>query len=339
MSSAEAVIPTRTAAHDVVLEVSDLDVDIRTPRGVVRAVNQLNLTARAGETLAILGESGCGKSMTAKAIAGLLDPVASVAGGHVWLEGRDMEKLSDKERRKLAGPGWGMVFQDALTALNPVYTVGTQVSEAFRIHAGLSRKAARVKAIELMRRVGIPQPESRVNAYPHQFSGGMRQRIIIAMAVALNPRLLLADEPTTALDVTVQAQIMSLLRGLREETQMAVVLITHDLALVAEEADRVVVMYAGNVMETGPVSEVFTNPRHPYTKGLLESVPVNSEHGAPFKSIDGTPPDLHSVPPGCVFQSRCPLVQDICRVERPPLVEVAEGRQSACHFWDEVQHG
>lgn len=234
-------------AHEVVLSVRGLNVDLRTSRGTIRAVNDVGFQARAGETLALLGESGCGKSMTAKALAGLLDPVADLAGGEIVLNGVDLASLSPKQRRKYAGPELGIVFQDALTALNPVYPVGTQLGEAFRIHQGMSAKAAKAKAVELMKRVGIPEPESRVNSYPHQFSGGMRQRILIAMAVALHPRLLIADEPTTALDVTVQAQIMALLRSLREEANMAVVLITHDLAVVAEEADTVAVMYAGNV--------------------------------------------------------------------------------------------
>lgn len=350
-------------AHDVVLQVKDLAVDIRTHRGTVRAVNSVAFEARAGETLALLGESGCGKSMTAKALAGIMDPVCDLADGTIVLNGTDLAALSPKERLKFAGPELGIVFQDALTALNPVYTVGTQLGEAFRIHQGLSAKQARVEAIDLMKRVGIPEPESRVNSYPHQFSGGMRQRILIAMAVALNPRLLIADEPTTALDVTVQAQIMQLLRKLREEGQMAVILITHDLAVVAEEADSVAVMYAGNVVESGPVSEVFADPRHPYTKGLLESVPVHLERGAQLKSIAGSPPELHDIPAGCVYQSRCPLVQDICRAERPALRPVAgtgtgtaaatsgndprpvpsgteprPARTAACHFSEEINN-
>ena len=322
--------------NPVVLRVRNLNVDIRTVRGSVRAVNNVSFEARAGRTLALLGESGCGKSMTAKAVAGLLEPVADVAGGEVSLNGTDLLRLSARERRQFAGPQMGIVFQDALTALNPVYSVGVQLAEPFRIHRGLSARAARVEAIELMRRVGIPEPESRVNAYPHQFSGGMRQRILIAMAVALSPKVLIADEPTTALDVTVQAQIMELLRDLRREREMAVVLITHDLALVAEEADTVAIMYAGNVVETGPVREVFTNPRHPYTKGLLDSVPVNVARGDQLKSIAGSPPELHDIPSGCVYQSRCPLVQDICRATRPALVPTGDGRMAACHFWKEL---
>jgi oligopeptide transport system ATP-binding protein len=353
---------TQAKAHDVVLQVRDLAVDIRTHRGSIRAVNSVAFEARAGETLALLGESGCGKSMTAKALAGIMDPVCDLADGQIVLNGTDLAALSPKERLKFAGPELGIVFQDALTALNPVYTVGTQLGEAFRIHRGLNAKQAKTEAIVLMRRVGIPEPESRVNSYPHQFSGGMRQRILIAMAVALNPRLLIADEPTTALDVTVQAQIMQLLRDLREEGQMAVILITHDLALVAEEADTVAIMYAGNVVENGPVSEVFADPRHPYTKGLLESVPVNLERAAELKSIPGSPPELHAIPSGCVYQSRCPMVQDLCRVERPALRPAGRrrndelsgetagtspatvpggrpARTAACHFSEEITNG
>ncbi|MHB9758588.1 ABC transporter ATP-binding protein [Streptomyces sp. BYX5S] len=318
------------------LEVDGLSVDIRTPRGTVRAVDDVSFRARRGRTLALLGESGCGKSMTAQAVVSLLAPAAEVSGGRVLLDGTDLVAADERTRRALAGPELAIVFQDALTALNPVYTVGTQLAEPFRIHRGMSRKQARKEAIELMARVGIPEPESRVDAYPHQFSGGMRQRLLIAIAVALSPSVLLADEPTTALDVTVQAQIMQLLRDLREERDMSVVLITHDLALVSEQADEVVVMYAGRVVESGPVREVFDTPRHPYTKGLLDSVPVHAARGEDLRSIGGAPPDLHSIPSGCVYQDRCPLARDLCRARRPEPAEVAPGRTAACHFSDEV---
>ncbi|MGY0491537.1 ABC transporter ATP-binding protein [Streptomyces sp. WG-D5] len=318
------------------LEVDGLSVDIRTPRGTVRAVDDVSFRARRGRTLALLGESGCGKSMTAQAVVSLLAPAAEVSGGRVLLDGTDLVAADERTRRALAGPELAIVFQDALTALNPVYTVGSQLAEPFRIHRGMSRKQARKEAIELMARVGIPEPESRVDAYPHQFSGGMRQRLLIAIAVALSPSVLLADEPTTALDVTVQAQIMQLLRDLREERDMSVVLITHDLALVSEQADEVVVMYAGRVVESGPVREVFDTPRHPYTKGLLDSVPVHAARGEDLRSIGGAPPDLHSIPSGCVYQDRCPLARDLCRARRPEPAEVAPGRTAACHFSDEV---
>jgi oligopeptide transport system ATP-binding protein len=327
-----------TAVADPALDVDGLSVDIRTITGTVRAVNEVSFAAHRGETLALLGESGCGKSMTATALVGLLEPVADVVGGSARLADVDLLAVDKKRRLGLAGTELAIVFQDALTALNPLYTVGTQLAEPFRIHQGLSAKDAKRKAVELMARVGIPQPETRLTSYPHQFSGGMRQRLLIAMAVALNPSVLIADEPTTALDVTVQAQIMALLRDLRSEFHMAVVLITHDLALVAEEADRVAVMYAGNIVETGPVSEVFANPKHPYTKGLLNSVPVNAVRGEDLKSIGGAPPDLHSIPAGCVYQARCPLAQDICATTRPTLESVGAGRKSACHFPEEVSN-
>ncbi len=321
-----------------VLQVDGLSVEVRTITGTLRAVNEVSFEARRGETLALLGESGCGKSMTATALVGLLEPVADIVGGTAKLGDVDLITADRKKRREMAGTELAIVFQDALTALNPLYTVGTQLAEPFRIHRGMNAKDAKDKAIDLMTRVGIPQPETRLNSYPHQFSGGMRQRLLIAMAVALNPSVLIADEPTTALDVTVQAQIMALLRDLRSEYHMAVVLITHDLALVAEEADRVAVMYAGNIIETGTVAEVFGNPKHPYTKGLLNSVPVNARRGDDLKSIGGSPPDLHSIPQGCVYQARCPLAADVCKTTRPTLATVGTGRKAACHFPEEVKN-
>jgi len=325
------------AQAESALRVDGLTVDIRTIRGTVRAVNEVSFEAHRGETLALLGESGCGKSMTATALVGLLEPVAEVTAGSAVLADTDLFTADKKKRRELAGTELAIVFQDALTALNPLYTVGTQLAEPFRIHHGMKAKDAKRKAVELMTRVGIPEPETRLNSYPHQFSGGMRQRLLIAMAVALNPRVLIADEPTTALDVTVQAQIMALLRGLRSEYDMAVVLITHDLALVAEEADRVAVMYAGNIVETGRVAEVFANPKHPYTKGLLNSVPVDVVRGEELKSIGGAPPELHSIPTGCVYQARCPLAREVCGTTRPELRETGPKRKAACHFPEEVE--
>ncbi|MDF2824586.1 MAG: peptide transporter ATPase [Mycobacterium sp.] len=333
---ADQVSTEHEVGGDPALKVDDLCVDIRTITGTVRAVNGVTFEAHRGETLALLGESGCGKSMTATALVGLLEPVAEVTQGTAVLADQDLFSVDRKTRRKLAGTELAIVFQDALTALNPLYTVGTQLAEPFQIHHGMKAKEAKVKAIELMARVGIPQPETRINSYPHQFSGGMRQRLLIAMAVALNPSVLIADEPTTALDVTVQAQIMALLRDLRTEFDMAVVLITHDLALVAEEADRVAVMYAGNIVETGPVAEVFADPRHPYTKGLLNSVPVDAVRGEVLKSIGGSPPDLHSIPKGCVYQDRCSLARELCTTTRPELSVTAAGRKAACHFPEEV---
>ncbi|MDO0930984.1 dipeptide/oligopeptide/nickel ABC transporter permease/ATP-binding protein [Streptomyces sp. DG2A-72] len=318
------------------LSVTDLSVDIHTPTGPVPVVRDVGFSVRSGETLALLGESGCGKSMTAHAVAGLLDPVAEVVGGQVRLGGEDLLALDARARRRLAGPGLAMVFQDALSSLNPVLTVGTQLAEPFRIHEGMSRRAARARAVELMERVGIPEARARADAYPHQFSGGMRQRLLIATAVALRPRVLLADEPTTALDVTVQAQIMDLLRELRSEQHMALVLITHDLGLAAEHADRVAVMYAGTVVESGPVAEVFARPHHPYTRGLLESVPAEQHRGARLSSIPGSPPDPRSVPAGCAFRTRCPMARERCATHRPQLTTTATGRTAACHFGKEL---
>ncbi|MPY62140.1 ABC transporter ATP-binding protein [Streptomyces spongiae] len=318
------------------MAVDGLAVDIRTPAGPVPVVRGVSFAVRSGETLALLGESGCGKSMTAHAVAGLLDPAAEVVGGQARLDGEDVLALGPRARRRLAGPGLSIVFQDALSALNPVLTVGTQLAEPFRIHEGLSRRAARARAIELMERVGIPEASSRAGAYPHQFSGGMRQRLLIAMAVALRPKVLLADEPTTALDVTVQAQIMDLLAELRSEQRMALVLITHDLGLVAEHADRVAVMYAGTVVETGPVTEVFGRPNHPYTRGLLESVPAEQHKGSRLDSIPGSPPDPRSVPTGCAFRTRCPMAREVCAGHRPTLAGTGADRAAACHFGKEL---
>ncbi len=334
MTSNTASAPTTTDTP--ALDVEGLCVDLSTPSGTVRAVDGVSFSVRRGRTLALLGESGCGKSMTALSVVGLLDPAAAVTGGAVRVRGDDTLRMSPAARRKLAGPVLSIVFQDALTALNPVQPVGRQIGEPFRIHHGLSRRQAQEKAIELMTRVGIPEPRQRARSYPHQFSGGMRQRLLIAMAVALAPDVLIADEPTTALDVTVQAQIMRLLRDLQDERDMAVVLITHDLAVVAQRADAVVVMYAGTVVENGPVHDVFSAPRHPYTRGLLDSVPEGSVRGRPLPAVPGSPPELSAVPPGCVFQARCPLVRERCVQERPSLRPSGDGRFAACHFSEEL---
>ncbi|PSL00565.1 oligopeptide transport system ATP-binding protein [Murinocardiopsis flavida] len=332
-------VPTPAAppsGAEPALEVENLSVDLNTASGTVRAVDGISFAVRKGVTLALLGESGCGKSMTALAVAGLLDPVAEVAEGAVRVGGTDVLRLGRAERKRLAGPVLSIVFQDALTALNPVQTVGAQLGEPFRIHQGLSRRKAREKAVELMRTVGIPEPRARARSYPHQFSGGMRQRLLIAMAVALGPDVLIADEPTTALDVTVQAQIMQLLADLQAEHDMAVVLITHDLAVVAERADNVAVMYAGTVVETGPVHEVFAAPGHPYTRGLLDSVPENVDRGQRLRSVPGSPPELTAIPAGCVFQARCPMARDRCAEERPALTPAGPSRAAACHFSEEL---
>ncbi|MFD7105525.1 ABC transporter ATP-binding protein [Streptomyces celluloflavus] len=322
------------------LEVRDLHVEFHTRDGVVKAVNGVNYSVAAGETLAVLGESGSGKSVTAQAVMGILDmPPAKIPQGEILFRGQDMLKMSGEARRKIRGAKIAMIFQDALSSLNPVLSVGYQLGEMFRVHQGMSKKDATAKAIELMDRVKIPAAKNRVHDFPHQFSGGMRQRIMIAMALALEPDLIIADEPTTALDVTVQAQVMDLLAELQREFTMGLILITHDLGVVADVADKIAVMYAGRIVETAPVHELYKNPAHPYTRGLLDSIPRLDQKGQELYAIKGLPPNLLNVPQGCAFNPRCPKAQDICRTELPPLAEVAPGRQSACHFWKETVNG
>ncbi|MFT2019117.1 ABC transporter ATP-binding protein [Streptomyces sp. 796.1] len=319
------------------LDVRDLQVEFRLRDGVVKAVSGVSYQVRAGETLAVLGESGSGKSVTAQAIMGILDsPPGYVTGGQVLFQGRDLLALGRDERRKVRGSQLAMIFQDALSALNPVLSVGAQLGEMFQVHRGLSRKDARKKAAELMDRVRIPAAAQRVGDYPHQFSGGMRQRIMIAMAMALEPALIIADEPTTALDVTVQAQVMELLAELQREMRMGLILITHDLGVVADVADKIAVMYAGRIVETAPVHDLYRAPAHPYTRGLLDSIPRVDQRGQELYAIKGLPPNLMHIPAGCPFHPRCPRARDVCRVDRPPLYEVAPGRASACHFWEET---
>ncbi|MEV3854406.1 ABC transporter ATP-binding protein [Streptomyces sp. NPDC050095] len=329
------------------LEVRDLHVEFHTRDGIAKAVNGVNYSVDSGETLAVLGESGSGKSVTAQAIMGILDmPPGKIPQGEILFKGQDMLKMSNEERRKIRGRKIAMIFQDALSSLNPVLSVGYQLGEMFRVHEGLSRKQAKAKAIELMDKVKIPGSAARVNDYPHQFSGGMRQRIMIAMALALEPDLIIADEPTTALDVTVQAQVMDLLAELQQEYNMGLILITHDLGVVADVADKIAVMYAGRIVETAPVHELYKRPAHPYTRGLLDSIPRLDQKGQDLYAIKGLPPNLLKIPSGCAFNPRCPKAQDICRTDVPLLAEVTEqdgtalaGRGSACHFWKETIHG
>ncbi|MFD7105519.1 ABC transporter ATP-binding protein [Streptomyces celluloflavus] len=322
------------------LEVRDLRVEFHTRDGVAKAVNGVSYRVAAGETLAVLGESGSGKSVTAQAVMGILDsPPGYVTGGEILFQGRDLLKLGREERRRVRGAKLAMIFQDALSALNPVLSVGAQLGEMYEVHRKMPRRRARDQAVELMRRVGIPAARDRAGDYPHQFSGGMRQRIMIAMALALEPDLIIADEPTTALDVTVQAQVMDLLAELQREFTMGLILITHDLGVVADVADKIAVMYAGRIVETAPVHDLYRAPAHPYTRGLLDSIPRLDHKGRELYAIKGLPPNLTAIPPGCPFHPRCPLAQDICRTELPPLAEVAPGRTSACHFWKETLHG
>ncbi|MQY34980.1 Oligopeptide transport ATP-binding protein OppD [Streptomyces sp. RB17] len=320
----------------MLLEVRDLCVEFRTRDGVAHAVNGVSYEVDAGETLAVLGESGSGKSVTAQAVMGILDmPPGRITGGQILFQGKDLLKLKEEERRKIRGAGMAMIFQDALSALNPVLSVGDQLGEMFVVHRGMSRKHARGRAVELMERVRIPGAAQRVRDYPHQFSGGMRQRIMIAMALALEPALIIADEPTTALDVTVQAQVMELLAELQREYHMGLILITHDLGVVADVADRIAVMYAGKIVESAPVRDIYKAPAHPYTRGLLDSIPRLDQKGQQLYAIKGLPPNLVHIPPGCSFHPRCPMARDVCRTDEPPLYEVSGTRGSACHFWRE----
>ncbi len=330
-------ISSSSAGPPPLLEVENLQVEFRTREGVARAVNGVSYSVEAGQTLAVLGESGSGKSVTAQAIMGILDtPPGYVVGGEVRFRGDDILALPEEDRRKLRGAEIAMIFQDALSALNPVFTVGWQIGEMFRVHRGTSRQEAKAKAVELMDRVRIPSAKDRVNDYPHQFSGGMRQRVMIAMSIALDPSVLIADEPTTALDVTVQAQVMDLLQELQRDSGMGLILITHDLGVVADVADKCAVMYAGRIVEIADVHDLYARPAHPYTKGLLGSIPRLDLKGHEMSVIKGLPPTLTKLPSGCSFHPRCAYRRDRCESDAPPLYQVAANRGSACHYWEEV---
>ncbi|MGP4019762.1 ABC transporter ATP-binding protein [Saccharopolyspora sp. 5N708] len=329
------------APAERLLEVEDLHVEFRTRDGVAKVLNGVNYHVDAGETLAVLGESGSGKSVTAQTIMGILDmPPGVITGGSIRYQGEDLLTASDARRRELRGESMAMIFQDALSALNPVYTVGFQIAEQLRMRRGMSRKDATAKAVELLDQVKIPNAKQRVKEFPHQFSGGMRQRAMIAMSLALDPTLLIADEPTTALDVTVQAQIMDLLDELRRERGMGLILITHDLGVVAEVADRIVVMYAGRIVESADAYSLYQQPGHPYTEGLMRSIPRLDLKGHELETIKGLPPSLLAVPPGCPFHPRCPRAEERCRQEVPAYHQLGLGRESACHFAEELMsHG
>ena len=321
------------------LEVSDLRVSFRTPDGIVRAVNGINYSIDAGETLAILGESGAGKSVGVRAVMGIIRRAECSISGSVVFQGTELIGADEPALRRVRGAQMAMIFQDAMSALNPVMSIGDQIAEMFCTHRGTSWDEGRRRAIELLDRVSIPAARQRVRDYPHQFSGGMRQRVMIAMAIALDPAILIADEPTTALDVTVQAQIMDLLATLRRETGMALILITHDVGVVAEVADRVAVMYAGRIVETGATVDIYDAAAHPYTRGLLSSIPSIHERTDTLTAIQGAPPDLLAIPPGCPFNPRCSYAAEICSREEPVLAEIAADRSTACHFGAEVMHG
>jgi len=320
------------------LEVKNLQTHFQTRAGVVRAVEGVSFHVGEGELLGLVGESGCGKSMTALSVMRLVGAPGRIVGGEVWFDGRDLLKLSESEMRAIRGDDIAMIFQDPMTSLNPVYTVGEQIAEALRLHRNLGRKAAREAAVEAMREVAIPDPGRRADDYPHQLSGGMRQRVMIAMALACDPKLLIADEPTTALDVTIQAQILELIDELRRTRNLGVLLITHDLGVVAEVADRVAVMYTGRVVEASPVGELFARPKHPYTEGLLRSVPKLTEVGVKkaerLQTIEGTVPKPTNLPPGCHFAPRCPHRMPRCTEGDIPLYQLEGGVSVRCVLYD-----
>jgi peptide/nickel transport system ATP-binding protein len=313
------------------LEVNHLRVEFPTRRGTLLALDDISFAIAPGEILGVVGESGAGKSLTGAAIIGLLDPPGRIAAGEVRLAGKRIDNLPYEQMRRVRGREIGAVFQDPLTSLNPLYTVGRQLAETITTHLGLSAAQARARAIELLASTGIPAPEARVDHYPHQFSGGMRQRVVIALALAANPKLIVADEPTTALDVSIQAQIIALLKKVCKEQGAAVMLVTHDMGVIAETCDRVAVMYAGRVAEIGPVAEVIHRPAHPYTAGLMGSIPAMDEDRERLLQIDGAMPRLTAIPPGCAFNPRCARVAERCRVERPELIPVSTTR-AACWY-------
>ncbi|HEY6121078.1 MAG TPA: ABC transporter ATP-binding protein [Pyrinomonadaceae bacterium] len=320
------------------LEVRNLQTHFPTRAGLVKAVDRVSFSLDRGELLGLVGESGCGKSITALSIMRLIAPPGTIVAGEILFDGKDLLKLSDQQMREIRGDDIAMIFQDPMTSLNPVFTIGDQIAEALRLHRKLSRKQAREAAIEAMREVAIPDPARRVSDYPHQLSGGMRQRVMIAMALACNPKLLIADEPTTALDVTIQAQILELLNELRTNRELAVLLITHDLGVVAEVADRVAVMYTGRIVEESDVNELFLRPKHPYTEGLLQSVPkLTAEHVSRIErlqTIEGIVPSPTELPPGCHFAPRCPHKMPRCTEEAIPLYQLERGVQVRCVLFD-----
>ncbi|GAA3299181.1 ABC transporter ATP-binding protein [Dactylosporangium vinaceum] len=324
--------------HTPLLRIENLSVDFRTDDAVVHAVDGVDLEVDAGEIVAVVGESGSGKTVTAMSVLRLLrEPPARVSARTLAFRGQDLRGLSPRALRAIRGGPVGMIFQDPMTALNPVLSIGDQIAETVLLHQRKpDRKAARARAVELLGLVGVPDAAQRVKQYPHEFSGGMRQRAMIAMAIANDPDLIIADEPTTALDVTIQAQVLQLLQKAQRETGAATILITHDLGIVAELADRVVVMYAGRVVETAGVVELFAKPRHPYTLGLLASLPRMDTETDRLDPIPGNPPNMAAPPPGCPFHPRCALARDVCRTDRPPLFEISPDRRSACHFHEEL---
>jgi len=333
----------RPVADDALLQVDNLHTHIQTARGLIRAVDGVSFSLRPGEILAVVGESGSGKSMTGLSVMGLTPgPAGRVVGGQAWFRTKggtlvDLANTDDELLRRICGDEIAMIFQEPMSALNPVYRIGTQIVEGAMHHRGMSRNEAWALAIEMLDKVGVPEPALRARAYPHELSGGLRQRAMIAMALALQPRLLIADEPTTALDVTIQAQILELLRNILADSvpKPAMIFITHDLGVVSELADRISVFYAGRVVEEGPVDEIFANPAHPYTRGLLESAPQPGSHGR-LREIEGTVPNPLDLPAGCAFAPRCPHSKEQCQIEMPALEAIAAGRATRCWLWRDL---
>jgi peptide/nickel transport system ATP-binding protein len=326
---------TRPPANRPLLEVNRLRVEFPTRRGTLVAVDDISFHIDPGEVLGVVGESGAGKSLTGTAIIGLLEPPGRIAGGEILLDGRRIDNLAYEQMRRIRGKEIGAIFQDPLTSLNPLYTIGRQLIETIETHTDLRGGQSRERAVQLLQDVGIPAAERRIDHYPHQFSGGMRQRVVIALALCANPRLIIADEPTTALDVSIQAQIITLLKRLCREHGTAVMLVTHDMGVIAETADRVAVMYAGRIAEIGPVRDVIKQPKHPYTVGLMGSIPKITRRDDRLAQIDGAMPRLNAIPVGCAFNPRCPRVFDRCHVERPDLIAVDRSRV-ACWLYDDA---
>jgi oligopeptide/dipeptide ABC transporter ATP-binding protein len=318
-------------SNDTLLEVKDLKTFFHTEEGIVRAVNGVSYTLKEGETLGIVGESGCGKSVSSYSIMGLVEmPPGKIHSGEILFNGKDLLKMNDHEISKIRGNDIAMIFQEPMTALNPIMTCGDQIREALMIHTDLDKEGQDDRILELLQEVGIPAPEKRINAYPHELSGGMRQRVMIAIALSCHPSLLIADEPTTALDVTIQAQILELMKELQKKLGMAIILITHDLAVVAESVDRVAVMYAGEVVENAPVLEIFRHPKHPYTKALLNSIPELGHREKKIEAIAGRVPNLMEDIKGCPFENRCKKSMDICKTTKPELISVGEDHLCRC---------
>ncbi len=317
------------------LDVKNLHVGFQTKKSVIKILNGIDFSVKKGETLCIVGESGCGKSLTSLSIMGLLPKTGNITAGEILFDGKDLAKLNQKQLSSIRGNEISMIFQEPMTSLNPVHRIGKQITESIRLHQKVRKKEAEERAIEMLRLVGIPSPEKRIHQYPHELSGGMRQRVMIAMALSCKPKLLIADEPTTALDVTIQAQILELINKLKQEMEMSIVMITHDLGVVSEIADSVLVMYAGEVVEYSDVKSLFRNPQHPYTKGLIESIPKMDVEMAELPVIKGSVPDPMEMPTGCRFSTRCPYAQAACFYEVPPMEESEDSHQVRCWMYSE----